>query len=395
MKILVACELSEFALDELRALGKVQYEPAVSAERLPELLDGVGLLVVRRLRVSPRAIERGNALQMIIRAGAGTRNIAVEEASAEGVFVVHTPGFDFAAITELIFMLLLALDRGLIENAERVRDGVPAEDMADGQGLIGRRLGFIGPDAMLRPVIRRANAMEMATYAWTPVLTPERAAKLGIEFCAWPREVARKADVVAVYSSPNVDPDVLIDSDFVQNLPERASVVHVGHPGAIDEEALAASVRDKGLSVALDLYSFEDEEMPRLRSRLMHLPGVIVTRLGGKTRQARDAVAREVVRVARQFLVAGEVINPVNLLERSPATWQLLLRLRDTVGVMAAVMEAIRADGINAEEISSRVFAGAKAAWCSIALDERPSIDALEAMRSLEGVLHLELRAVV
>ena len=72
-----------------------------------------------------------------------------------------------------------------------------------------------------------------------------------------------------------------------------------------------------------------------------------------------------------------------------------MLRVRDAVGVMASILEAIRADGINAEEISSRVFVGARAAWCTIALDERPSTEALEAIRALHDVLYLEIRAVV
>jgi hypothetical protein len=62
---------------------------------------------------------------------------------------------------------------------------------------------------------------------------------------------------------------------------------------------------------------------------------------------------------------------------------------------MAGIMETIRSDGINAEEIGTRVFSGARAAWCTIALDDRPSAEALATIRGLPGVLHLELRAVV
>ncbi|HPM24009.1 MAG TPA: hypothetical protein PLP66_08875, partial [Phycisphaerae bacterium] len=98
---------------------------------------------------------------------------------------------------------------------------------------------------------------------------------------------------------------------------------------------------------------------------------------------------------ARSFVVSGEVLNCLNLCDRSPATWQLVLRVRDQVGVMAAILDAIRADGINAQEMASRVFTGAKAAWCVIALEERPSTEALESIRALPDVLHLELRAVV
>jgi D-3-phosphoglycerate dehydrogenase len=129
---------------------------------------------------------------------------------------------------------------------------------------------------------------------------------------------------------------------------------------------------------------------------LCDIPGVIGTQqIGRRTAQAHWATAQEIVRIVRAFLVSGEVLNCVNLAERSPATWQLSLRVRDQVGVMAAVLSAVQADGINAEEITSRVFSGAKAAVCTIALDERPSMEALEAIRALTDVLHLELRAVV
>ncbi|HMQ15660.1 MAG TPA: hypothetical protein PKC49_06780 [Phycisphaerae bacterium] len=156
-----------------------------------------------------------------------------------------------------------------------------------------------------------------------------------------------------------------------------------------------AAVRDGRIRVASDVH-LAAGETARVKSRLVDVADAIVTqRLAGATEQARSAVAREVVRIVRHFLISGEVLNVVNLLERSPATWQLVLRLRDTVGVMAAIMDAIRTDGVNAEEITSRVFSGARAAWCSIALDERPGNDTLEAIRRLPGVLHLDLRAVV
>jgi hypothetical protein len=58
-------------------------------------------------------------------------------------------------------------------------------------------------------------------------------------------------------------------------------------------------------------------------------------------------------------------------------------------------MEVVRADGINIEDITSRLFTGAQAAWCTIALDERPSNDALSAIRQTDGVLHLDIRALV
>jgi D-3-phosphoglycerate dehydrogenase len=191
--------------------------------------------------------------------------------------------------------------------------------------------------------------------------------------------------------------EMLVDATFLQNLPAGAYLVHVGNPAAVDEAALAEAIEQRHLRVALDVRSSEPAtDSARFRCRLCDRPGVIGTQhIGSLTAQARQAVAEEVVRIIRLFMVSGEVTNCLNLCDRSPATWQLVLRLRDQVGVMAAVLDSIRADGVNAQEISSRVFTGAKAAWCAISLDERPSTEALESIRALPDVLHLELRAVV
>jgi D-3-phosphoglycerate dehydrogenase len=191
---------------------------------------------------------------------------------------------------------------------------------------------------------------------------------------------------------------MLVDAEFVENMRDGAYIVYVGHPAGLDEAALADAAQRRNLRVAYDVYAprLATSNAGRFKSRLEVLPGAIGTHhLADHTQQAVQATADEVVRVVREFLVTGTAVNCVNLVEHSPATWQLALRLKDTVGVLAAIMDHIRADGINVEEINTRVLTGAKAGWCTIALDERPSTEALSAIRELDAVLHLDLRALV
>ena len=87
MRVLVADRLSEDALDEMRALGvEVSYEPRLTAEELPARLAGVNVLVVRGTKVSAIALSAGKALNLVIRAGAGTQNIDVAFASERGIY---------------------------------------------------------------------------------------------------------------------------------------------------------------------------------------------------------------------------------------------------------------------------------------------------------------------
>ena len=238
----------------------------------------------------------------------------------------------------------------------------------------------------------------MRVVAWRPGLTADQPEEPGITFRTWPRELARESDVVTVHPTAEIgERRALVDEEFLENMRVGACLVHVGDPATVDEAALAAAIKQRRLRVALDTFGSEPtSDTTRFRCKLSELPGVIGTQhIASFTEQARQAAAGEVVRIVREFLVSGEILNCLNLLEHSPATWQLVLRARDAVGVMALVLEAIRADGINAEEITSRVFLGARAAWCTVALDERPSTEALEAIRALDDVLYLELRAVV
>jgi D-3-phosphoglycerate dehydrogenase len=399
MKILAACELPSNALQQLRSLAsEVAHAPRADAQELRGKLSGVGILIVGERRVSAEMLSAADALQMIVRAGPGPGDVDVEEASNQGIFVTHCPDNHATAVAELTFALMLALDRRLIENTLALREGRwTRTKLDDARGLAGRTLGILGYDAIGRLVARRARAFDMQVVAWSPVPSPHTPEEPHVEFCNWPRELARRADFVTVHYIRDHAHETVVTADFLQNMKSGTCLVHVGHPGAADEAALAQAVEQGRLRVAVDVFTASPSgDHARLRTRLCELPGVVCTQhIGPLTEQAKQATAQAVVDVVRAFLVSGEVRHCLNLADRSPATWQLVLRARDQVGVMAGILEAIRADGINAEEITSRVFTGAKAAWVTIALDERPSTEALDALRGLPDVLHLELRAVV
>lgn len=399
MKILVATMLPEFARAELNNLGvDVDYQPQLVSDDLIDHIAGVSILIVGRSHVSAETIQACETLQLIVRNGSDASNIAIEAASDAGVFVTHCPSKDVTAITELAFALLLALDRRIPEHSDAIVAGrFKREQAPRGLGLSGRTLGLIGLGDAAYEIAIRARAFGMHVLAWSATATPELNDESLFELCTWPRDIARRSDFVVTCLPPEQQDQLYIDATFVQNMTPSAALVHIGHPAAIDQAALAEAVEDRDLRVAVDLFTSDvAADSIRMKSKLFSLPGVIGTyQLAGRTEQARTAAAHETLRIVREFVVAGEVVNCLNLLERSPATWQLVLRLRDTVGVLASVMNAVQADGVNAEEVTCRVFVGARAAWCAIALDERPSTDGLNAIRALPGVLHLELRAVV
>jgi D-3-phosphoglycerate dehydrogenase len=88
------------------------------------------------------------------------------------------------------------------------------------------------------------------------------------------------------------------------------------------------------------------------------------------------------VRIIREYQATGRAPNVVNLAKKTPATHLLVVRHYDRVGVLADVFDQIKAAGINVQETENIVFDGALAAIARIHLDQAPSEETLEAMRS-------------
>ena len=84
----------------------------------------------------------------------------------------------------------------------------------------------------------------------------------------------------------------------------------------------------------------------------------------------------------QQFKETGNVPNVVNLARQTPATHRLVVRHVDRPGVLAGVLDAIKAEQINVQEMENIVFEGAAAAVARINLDNAPSEAILNRIRS-------------
>lgn len=395
MKILIADKFSERHLEAFGQMGlEVQYLPALGADDLPQKLAGVHILVVRSTEVTAKAIEAGDWLTLIVRAGAGVNTIDRTAASQRGVFVANCPGKNAIAVAELVFGLVLAIDRRLPEQVYDLRAFKwDKKEYGKADGLAGRTFGVVGLGAIGTEVVRRAKAFAMPVLAWSRSLTDERAAELGVERVDSPLAVAQRADVVSLHVALTPQTRELASDGFFAAMRPGAIFINAARAEVVNAEALARAVRERNLRVGLDVHAGEpDGGSGELRSPLLELPGVYGTHhVGASTRQAENAIADEAIRIVRAFLERGEVPNCVNLCKRSPAKWQLIVRHLDRVGVLARVLGELREHNINVEEVDNQIFDGARAACCTIRLASEPPASCLEQIRGHAEVLQAAL----
>src|SRR5215471_13541424 len=158
MKTLIADKFPEKYLQRLTAAGcEVTYKPEVKAEELATVLTGCKILVVRSKQVAAEALKSTSDLALVLRAGAGVNTIDVKTASARGVFVTNCPGKNSVAVAELVFALLLAIDRRIPENVAALRAHQwNKKEFSKADGVFGKTLGVVGVGQIGQEVISRA-----------------------------------------------------------------------------------------------------------------------------------------------------------------------------------------------------------------------------------------------
>ena len=398
MRVLIADKFEQSGRDGLESLGcQVSYEPDAKDDSLVAAITSTSpdVLVVRGTKVTEPMFDAG-PIKLVVRAGAGYNTIDVAAASKRGIYVSNCPGKNSIAVAELAFALILALDRRVAENVVTLRQGQwNKKEFSKARGLFGRTLGLIGVGKIGQEMVPRAQAFGMPVVAWSRSLTPEHAAHLGVEYKQTPLDVARSADIVSVHLALKPETKGLIGADFFNAMKEGSYFINTARGEVVDQAALAQAMKMRGIRAGLDVFAIEPTTgTGEFQDPIVNEANLYGTHhIGASTDQAQEAIAAETVRIVREFKETGKVPNVVNLSQQSPATYRLVVRHLDRPGVLAGVLDAIKSEQINVQEMENIVFEGATAAVARINLDNAPSTGMLNKLRS-ESADILELNLI-
>jgi D-3-phosphoglycerate dehydrogenase len=392
MRVLLADKLPDQARVRLASGGcTVRSEPGLAPDALIALLREFqpDVLVVRSTKVKESHLSASPSLSLVVRAGAGVDNIEMSAASARGVYVANCPGKNAVAVAELTMGLLVALDRRIAENVADLRAGRwNKKRYSVARGLKGRTLGILGVGGIGLEVARRAQAFGMEVLAWSRSLTPEVAAAYGIRRYETPEDVARRSDALSVHLAYTPETHGFVGESIFREMKHGALFINTARAEVVDEAALLQALDSKGIRAGLDVFGGEPAAAEGAFDHpLAKHPCVIGTHhIGASTDQAQEAVAEEAVRIVLSYQSTGRVPNCVNLATRTAADHTLVIRHRDRVGVLAAMLDLLRQGGINVEEMENIIFEGGEAACARIQVLGAPTADVLERMRAHEDV---------
>lgn len=378
MKILIADQLATSAIEALKNIGEILLDSSLKDDLLLESLQAFKpeILVVRSTKVNTEHIEKTPSLSLIIRAGAGVNTIALKTASEKGVFVANCPGKNAIAVAELVMGHLINLDRSLFENIRDFNAGIwNKKKYSKAKGLHGRSLALLGLGSIGIEVLHRAKIFGIEVRAWSRSLTPEKAKQLGITYASTPQEAANGADILSIHLPANAQTKDLIDHSILSVLNDDAFLINTSRGELVNEEDLLQAISEKNIRVGLDVFKDEPASNAQTVSSIFsENPSIYISHhIGASTNQATESVGWAVVEIIETWKKNGLVLNCVNLSKQTAATCCLSVRHADKVGILASVLEHVRADGLNIQEMDNIIFQGGKAACARIFLVGTPS----------------------
>jgi D-3-phosphoglycerate dehydrogenase len=203
-------------------------------------------------------------------------------------------------------------------------------------------------------------------------------------------------DAITLHLPATPETKNLFNKEMFGYMKPNALLINTSRPDIIDEDAMLEAIKEKNIRVALDVFKGEPEaKTGEVSSKLQNNPNVYVTHhIGASTEQAQDAVAAETVRIIKDFIKSGYIAHWVNRANVADSPYQLVVKHFDKPGVLASVLDIIRAGNINIEEIENVIFDGGIAACCTLKLRNAVNADMLKTIKENPDVLSVSHVAI-
>ena len=242
----------------------------------------------------------------------GTRNTTLDLAAlaARQIPVSHTEwGPSKDSTCEMTWSLILAATRQLEQQTALLRSGQwrPGAALPLAGVLHGQTLGLIGLGEIGGRVARVGQALGMKVVAWSPRMTPERAAQHGAVAVSL-EELLASARVVSLHLVPTSATHQLLDAQRLALMRPDSLLVNTSRSALIDGGALVSAL-EQGRPGFAALDVFDVEPLP-MDSPLRQLPNALLTpHLGFVTEPVFERFATGVVECLHAWLEGRPLVR--------------------------------------------------------------------------------------
>jgi phosphoglycerate dehydrogenase-like enzyme len=261
-------------------------------ELVERLRDSEVVVAMRERTAFPAAVlGRLPNLKLLVTTGMMNKSIDLVAARAGRVTVTGTGGKG-NSMPEITIGMMIALARNFVPEDRAVRAGGWQHTI--GPGLADHTLGLVGLGRLGGRLVPLARAFGMDVIAWSPHLTPERAAQAGDVRAVSKAELFSESDYISVHMALADETVGLIGASDLARMRPSAYLINTSRGPIVDEEALISALTTGRIAgAALDVY---DVEPLPVDHRLRKLPNtLLLPHIGYVTTEAYEVFYADAV----------------------------------------------------------------------------------------------------
>ena len=362
-------------------------------KEVSEKPDGI---LLRSYNISDKDFE--DNLLCIARAGAGTNNIPIEDATKKGIVVFNTPGANANAVKELVVCGMLLSSRGIIdgiefakklelEDAEGLNKAMEAQKKAfAGNELAGKTLGIVGLGSIGSMLAQAAHTLGMKLVGYDPYISIEGAWRLpaDVEKAETMEDLLHQSDYVSLHVPLVEDTKNLINKSNLKKFKKGARLINLSRGGIVNTPDVISELENGNLGRFVT-----DFPTPELIKRSANKNDVVLLpHLGASTKEAEVNCAVMAANQMVNYLQDGTILNSVNFprISLSRGTnHRLVIINHNEPGMISKIADSIAACNINIAEMTNK--SRDEIAINLIDLECEASNQLIEQLRSVEHVI--------
>ncbi len=247
-------------------------------------------------------------LELIIRAGSGFDNIAVQKAVDRGVQVCNTPQANAYAAYEHTLSLLMALMKTHRSSRSAILVGDWKDNLPENLEFPDMRVLVVGVGRVGRRVAKTLRYFGAEVRCVDPFLDGSQ--QEPFEFCSY-EDGLSWCNVLTFHCPLYADTFHYFDKKSLDKVKEPIFLLNVARGGVVDDKALIKGLEKKLIRGAgLDVFDKE----PTKALQLQRYENVYLTpHTGAYTAGAKKRLSVESLQVWQEFTQNGKLLSPVDL----------------------------------------------------------------------------------
>lgn len=321
--VYITRKLPDETLAEIKQLADIGMWAEEETPVPPEVLRkeakyADGLITMLTDQVDRSLLEQALSLRVVANLAVGYDNIDVKAATDQGIAVCNTPDVLTDTTADLVFALLMAAARRLIEAADYIKDGKWnnwSPLLLAGNDVHHKTIGIVGMGRIGETVAKRATGFDMNILYYNRSRKPETEKALGATYVAF-EKLLEQADFVVCLTPFTPETEKMFDKKAFEQMKSSAVFINASRGQVVNEEALEDALK-KGEIAAAGLDVFQNEPI-RADHPLVQLKNVVaLPHIGSASYETRlamiDLACRNTIKMLNEespeAIINGQVLE--------------------------------------------------------------------------------------